>query len=987
LAVAGLAAVMVLALALFAGRRMIAREVLVGWLRSHGIAATAQVSALGPGGVSGTVRAGDPDAPDFVAGDGVVTYGLRGLGLEVRGVRLIHPVVRARLHAGKLSFGALDPLVDELRRRPPRLDTTQPRIEIEQGLLLLTTDLGPLRVTADMTMKDGRLLALKASSASTHLRGARLEADLGPGSLRLRTTGDRVDISLDGAATRITAAGLAADGARLRLTAQAPYPDFKRHRDDGQLTVTADLSGDRFAVSGRSIAGARFTAALQGRTAGWIDTLTVTGPAQASLRAASGVVGAIRTGALEAHADVARLSWRRTGGDAGQGAPALTYAVHDLSAGDLRLPVISGDARGPVAFGPNGLVLALTADATGRGGWTGLGPPVAADSNEIAALKRGLRDLRISAPGVALRLAGGRTDLALTRPVRLAPTAGGEVVLTPRARGAWNLMVAGGGLPRVVADADHVSFSSGVMAASGRVKAGLSIGPVIDGDFDAAGALQIASGVTSFTASRCAVVKASRLELGVNDVLGLDGRLCPSGPPLLTLSHGAWRIVGRVDAAAANVPFLQARLQAAAGRIELGQARGRLSANTAIASAEIHDTAAATRFRPLLMSGTATLAGDAWVGALDFRTPAGQAIAHAGLRHATGPGVGRVEIATPTLRFAEGGLQPLELSPLATAVGSPAAGVAIFTGRFDWAPAGVASAGVLDIPRLDFNSPAGRVTGLSGRVAFTSLAPLIAAPGQVLRAEGVASAAPLSGVSVTFEVQEKALVISGGEAAVGGGRVRVDSLVAPLEPGKPMHGVLLVDGVQLHDLVEASPFGDRVDLDAKLSGRIPFETQDGKVRILGGDLHAIQPGRLSISRAALTEVSATGHVQGGQVATPVAPTAEPPTDTFTDFAYQAMENLAFDTLAATVATRADGRLGVLFHIVGRHDPPRRQEITLSLRDLIGRRFLTRKLPLPSDTGVDLTLDTTLNLDDLLRDYGDYQQLRSSRPVQPPLSKR
>lgn len=985
MAVVGLAALLVLALALYAARRTIAREVLVGWLRAHGVAATAQVSALGPDGVSGTVQAGDPAAPGFAAGDAVVTYGLRGLGFEVRSIRLIHPVVRARLHAGKLSFGALDPLVDELRRRPPRPDTSQPRIEIERGLLLLTTDLGPLQVTADMTMKDGRLLALTAASAPTRLRGARLEADLGPGSLRLRTTGDRVDVRFDGGATRIAAAGLTADGARLRLAAQAPYPDFKNHREEGQLILTANLTGDRFAVSGGSIAGVKLNAALQGRTAGWIDTLTLSGPAQASLRAASAVLGPVRTGALEARADAAHLSWSRTGGDAVQATPGLSFAVHDLSAADLRSPLISGDARGPVAFGPKGLVLAMTGDAAGRGGWTGLGSPVATDSNEIATLKRGLRDLRLSAPGVALRLAGGRSDLALTRPVRLAPAAGGEAVLTSRAGGAWSLTVAGGGLPRVLADADQVSFSSGVMAATGRVKAGLSVGPVIDGDFDAAGALRIAGGVTSFTASRCAAVKASRMELGVNDVLGLDGRLCPSGPPLLTLSHGAWRIVGRVDGAAASVPFLQARLQAAAGRIALGQARGRLNASIAIASAEVHDTAATTRFRPMLMSGTATLAGDAWVGDLGFRTPAGQEIAHAAPRHETGSGVGRVEIATPTLRFAEGGLQPLQLSPLATAVGSPAVGSAIFTGHFDWAPAGVASAGALDIPRLDFNSPAGRVTGLSGRIAFTSLAPLIAAPGQVLRAEGVASAAPLSGASVTFEVQEKALVLSGGEAAVGGGRVRVESLVAPLEPGKPMHGVLLVDAVQLHDLVEASPFGDRVDLNAKVSGRIPFETQDGTVRILGGDLHAIQPGRLSISRAALTEVSAT--VQGGHAAAPAAPAAEPPSDTFTDFAYQAMENLAFDKLEATVATRADGRLGVLFHIVGRHDPPKRQEITLSLPDLIGRKFLTRKLPLPSDTGVDLTLDTTLNLDDLLRDYGDYQQLRSSRPVQPTPSKR
>ena len=159
---------------------------------------------------------------------------------------------------------------------------------------------------------------------------------------------------------------------------------------------------------------------------------------------------------------------------------------------------------------------------------------------------------------------------------------------------------------------------------------------------------------------------------------------------------------------------------------------------------------------------------------------------------------------------------------------------------------------------------------------------------------------------------------------------------------------------------------------------MPFDSQAGKVRILGGDLHAIQPGRLSIDRSALDAVAATGTIDAPAAAAKPAPA----NDTFTDFAYQAMENLAFTTLDAGVATREDGRLGVLFHIVGRHDPPQHQEITLSLFDLIGRKFLGRKLPLPSGTGVDLTLDTTLNLDDLLKDYADYQRLRSSRAVQP-----
>jgi hypothetical protein len=233
-------------------------------------------------------------------------------------------------------------------------------------------------------------------------------------------------------------------------------------------------------------------------------------------------------------------------------------------------------------------------------------------------------------------------------------------------------------------------------------------------------------------------------------------------------------------------------------------------------------------------------------------------------------------------------------------------------------------------------------------------------------------------VSAAFEVQRNALIVSSGEATVGGGKVRIESLTIPLVPGAAMNGALLFDGVQLHDLVEASPFGDKVELDAVVSGRIPFESQNGKVRVLGGDLHAIRPGRLSIDRSALDAVTA-----GGTAETPAGTALVDPNATFTDFAYQAMENLAFTTLDAGVQTHDDGRLGVLFHIVGKHDPPQHQEITLSIFDLIGRKFLGRKLPLPSGTGVDLTLDTTLNLDDLLADYAEYQRLRGSSAVQSP----
>src|SRR6202043_1948349 len=90
--------------------------------------------------------------------------------------------------------------------------------------------------------------------------------------------------------------------------------------------------------------------------------------------------------------------------------------------------------------------------------------------------------------------------------------------------------------------------------------------------------------------------------------------------------------------------------------------------------------------------------------------------------------------------------------------------------------------------------------------------------------------------------------------------VRLESLKVPLDPGAPTVGVLVLDGVQLHDLVEASPFGDRAELDAKVSGRVPFESPAGKARVAGPARHANGAGRLPINRQALTVVAATGSV-------------------------------------------------------------------------------------------------------------------------------
>ena len=210
----------------------------------------------------------------------------------------------------------------------------------------------------------------------------------------------------------------------------------------------------------------------------------------------------------------------------------------------------------------------------------------------------------------------------------------------------------------------------------------------------------------------------------------------------------------------------------------------------------------------------------------------------------------------------------------------------------------------------------------------------------------------------TLEVENHLANLTAGlEAAQAGQRAFVitgdESYLAPyLAATQGLPGEL----DRLGDVVKDMGFDDKVLLDAVVSGRLPFTMNPATgLRIVAGSLAAVQPGRLSIQREVLTDVNAGGGA------------AEAPPGVVEDLAFQAMENLSFDQLSADVNSLDGGRIAVLFHIRGRHAPPQRQELRLTLAELISRQFLNRSLPLPSGTQIDLTLDTTLNANQLISD--------------------
>jgi hypothetical protein len=930
-----------LALALgvvYVERRQIARQAVGQWLAARGVPSETSFAALGPGRLVGRIRIGRPDAPDLTVERAEVRYSLlglaRGRGVTVTEVRLTHPVLKAKFAGGRFTAGALDPVIDELLRQPPKPGEPHPRIVIDDGRAQLSTDYGVLVARVWARVEDNRLVALDAVTAPGRFGAAGVTADLGAARLQARTSGGRISLGLRAPVVGVSASGGALRAGDLTVGFEGAYPDLER-----KTPIIAQ---------------------------GW-----------ANLTAAAGQAKGVSAGPLKLSLQAPRLVWL---GDRGPlaGEVEAFVGLQDVTAGALKVAVFNADAHGPFNLGPQPQA-SLVVRGAARGGWSGLGAPVGADSREIAAVKRAALAFSLSAEGLTVAAGPDRLDVRLTAPLTLRPQAGGEARLAPLGAG-YRLTSAGGGLPAIQADLRRVSLASDGGRAELSAHAALSIAPVEQADVTADGVLTVARGQASFAASRCVEVKAARIMLGQTPLEAVSGRLCPLGAPMLRAGQNGWSVAARVEGAAAAIPAQQVMVEAAAADVA-ATAKGRdLEARLDKVSAKLADTTPEPRFRPFIASGRGDVARDQLSGAFDARLADGPVFAHADVRQDIRNGEGSARFATPKLRFAPGGLQPSDLSPLAAPLGESVDGAVEFTGDVRWTAAGLAGRGRLVVPGLDFKSAAGQVSGLSGEIAFTSLMPLIAPPGQTVQIRAVDAPLRLTDVSAKVGLEEKRLVLTDGVANAGGGHVALERLEVPLEPGKPLSGALRVDDVELHDVVEASPFGDKVDFTARVAGRIPFVIDGEEVSIAGGDLHAIAPGRLSIKREVLTGLSTEGVGQAASATGPQSP------DAVTDMAYQALENLAFEKLDAGLTTRPDGRLAALFHIVGRHDPPQHQEIAISWTDLIRRRFVGRKLPLPSDTGVDLTLDTSLNLNGLLRDYADYQRLRSKPPAKAPPGK-
>lgn len=1010
----------------YLNRRHVAHEVLSGWLEDRGVTSELVIERADIDGFVGRVRLGDPQRPDLEVERIEVDYVIGmpwsrdGLGLKPGRVRLVRPRVRASWQEGKLSLGSLDDLIEELTSRPPQPDQPSPVILVEGGQLELRTVGGQAVIHGDARIEEGRLQRLSARMGRSSLGVDGFEGQDVIAALELTTLGDQMQLGLAGTAAALTTGEQKAEDVRFRIAALVPYPDpGKQHQAQRVWTRTRVQAGrgQLGATAGRDLLG---QLAFEGTMTGPLDAVGLVGQLGGRINAGrldsadnrfSGLAVSVADAALSlnlgqgtdpvwALQGPVRVTARNvdmpalagTGvevesgqirlegaGERSQVQGQVRVQADRLNSGDLALRQtrVAGRLEAVLSQGASGRFLGQA--EVGSGAWSGLGPAKPDDIDELARLKQSLSDLSVKVPGLDVSWASGGYQVRLTEAATLRPRSGGQVVVEA---GRQPLLSAGPGRAPAGAMLIRATLPDGL--PSGRIEishwspvAGgfdVRLGADLDLDFGLARGLTIAGqgqlegrgGRLQFQPTDCADLTVQTLELGESDIVDLTGLLCPERAPLFAMVEGRWQLRGQVKEVSGSAPFLAVSARQVSGRLEAFGGPTSLGMSLNGMQAAVIDTTAPVRFNPLALAGNVQLANEVWQGLFDVATAQGQPLGQMSLTHDGRTAEGRLQINASDLTFVEGGLQPQTLSPMsASFVASPVRGQADFQGQIGWKEGTDGnSSGQLHVTDLDFTSPAGPVRGLNGTVLFTSLVPLTTAPGQQLTARELETVVVLHDPVITFGLEASSMVVDGGEVQVGGGRLRIEPLTIPLQPDPTIQGAVVLENIQLGDLIAEAGFGNSVDMDALVSGRLPFvRNPDGSLRFSGGNLYAVRPGRLSIHREALSGLDASG---GGEAAAP---------GVVEDLAYQAIEHLSFESLGADVDSQADGRLAVRFHINGAFSPPQHQELRLTYQELISRDFMNRPMTLPSGTQVKLTLDTTLNLDQLLQDLAEVARAR------------
>lgn len=610
-------------------------------------------------------------------------------------------------------------------------------------------------------------------------------------------------------------------------------------------------------------------------------------------------------------------------------------------------------------------------------------PVLGSDPAQREALVAALRNLSLRVNGFRILRSAGQTYVALAEPAEIS---GDGAMFTLSAyrgslahavagvvRGAGQLDFRGTHLPRIALTIpsyiwQDTASGKNEFEALAELRAQFDLKTVRGASIADAGTVRWRNGNFTFVPTRCADFRAAALLQKARRIAkDATAQLCGRpGGDFLTVQPGGWAVNAAWQSLSVHLSSANAKLTSAGGAIALTQRDGRLDGTIGIAQARLSDLARARRFAPVTASGKAVLADDTLRGRLTLSGAKQKRLASIGLVHALNTGRGHADIRADAAFSAPDGAQPGDLSPMLATL-AQATGETGFTGHIQWTPRETASGGDLTIRNLDFVSPLGKVHGASGHVHFTSLVPLQTAPKQEIAVAKVDWATPLTDLSASFQATPANLQIHSAGGDLAEGQVHLGPVSLSLSPGATTAGEITLNNVDAGALIGASNLADKIKLSARVSGTVPFRYGPEGLRFADGHIATVGPGKLAIARS----LWSNADIDAGNGA-------------IRDFAYQALEQLAIDRMDGTVNSLPGGRLGIVFHIKGRNEPKVPKPAEIGIFPLIRGRALDKPIPLPKGTEVNLTLDTSLNFDELLAAYRKaWTDSLAKEPAEPP----
>jgi hypothetical protein len=769
------------------GRDRIVGNLIDSYLAQHGVSARYTLVEITPSRqVIADLVVGDPAAPDLTADRVVVEIGLGLMGPAVSRVVIDKARLSGTYYAGKLSFGALDPLIFAQSDAPAGLPALN--IALNDARARITSDLGSLGAKLDGAgrLDDGfaGVLAIVSPGLGSIYCGAERASVYGT------LTTKKGAVSLNGP---LRLGGLRCAGAAMARADIGSVISFSQSLDE---------------VEGR------FRIAAQGLEAGSNATQRLDGTARVSL-SAKGVVVAhdfAAKGLTVADARIAAAnakgSWRALDG-AGRSEWRGTVAARDIALGPSVTRALA-DARRAVAGTLAEPLLARFGSSLARA-------LAGASFTSEAVVRVTDEDIRLVIPQAALRSGAGEPILALSQ-VNWSLGAGGEGAR----RG--NFLTGGAGLPRLngrisqddagglalrLAMADYRAGTSrlaiprftlerapdggyrfsGELGASGAVPGGRVTGleVPIEGRLSARGEVLLGT--------RCAPLRFAGLAAGGLELAARRLTLCPaSGAPAMLQYADSLKVaaatarldlVGTMGGAPARIAAARAVLRYpgalaiegvdvalgesdAATRLTLARLTGQLGAapegdftggagglgsvpldlsaahgrwryadgvlTISEAAFRLTDrTTGQPRFEPLAGKGAnLVLQGDRITAAAALYHPASaQQVAKFSLAHDLAAAAGNADIRVEGLTFGPA-LDVEDLTYLAKGVVASARGAVSGTGRIAWDGDRVTSNGRFATQGLDFAAAFGPVKGLKGEIVFTDLLGLTTAPDQRL---------------------------------------------------------------------------------------------------------------------------------------------------------------------------------------------------------------------------------------------------------------